>query len=191
MIRFCLILVASGLFFGTLMWSLAQDRPVEMEQGISGEEAPELQVEEWHQLPEGKEKLTIKDYDGKVLIMLFWQSTSKGALDEAFPRLKKLVDHYGADHEKVKFLAVQTAFNNLLDNTPEKMAAMAEQFELGIPFGHWTYTASFPGMGGLRGTYKSPHTPWFVVIGPDRKVLYNGTLVSVDFAIENIDDLIK
>lgn len=186
----CLTFGAIVLIAGALILPAQEAEVPDLEKGIAGEKAPELIVEEWIQLPDGKESLSIKDFEGKVLIMLFFQSTSEGSMTVAFPRLKELADHYSGN-DKVQFLAIQTAFSNLLENTAKKLQPTADQFGLKIPFGHYTYTPSYPGMGGLRGTYKSPHTPWFVVVGPDGTVQYNGTQISVEMSIKNIDDLIK
>jgi hypothetical protein len=190
--KICLHIAIITAIAGMTYFSNAQDKPgeVDIEKGVAGEKAPELIVEKWVQLPEGKESLSIKDFEGKALIMLFFQSTSVGCDTVAFPRLKELVDHYSGN-DKVKFLAIQTAFSNLLDNTAQQLKPKAEKFGLKIPFGHYTYTASYPGMGGLRGTYKSPHVPWFVVVGTDGEVKFNGTQISVEMSIENIDEMIK
>ncbi|MDF1814157.1 MAG: hypothetical protein P1V20_18270 [Verrucomicrobiales bacterium] len=193
--KLCLQIATLSVFFGMPFFVCAQEEAAApaanpLEKGIAGEKAPELIVEEWIQLPDGKESLSIKDFEGKVLVMLFFQSTSKGSHDVAFPRLQELVKHYSGN-DKVKFLAVQTAFSSLLDNTAQQLKPTADKFGLKIPFGHYTYTASYPGMGGLRGTYKSPHVPWFVVIGPDGEVKYNGTQISVEMSIVNIDEMIK
>lgn len=190
--KICLQIAAITVIAGTSFFATAQEEvpAPNIEKGIAGEKAPEFIVEKWIQLPEGKEKLSIADYEGKALIMLFFQYTSAGSMEVAFPRLKELVDHYSGN-DKVQFIAVQTAFSNLLDNTSQQLQPTADKFGLKIPFGHYTYTASYPGMGGLRGTYKSPHVPWFVVVGPDGEVKYNGTQISVEMSIENIDEMIK
>lgn len=190
--KFCLLLATTAIIFGLPFSISAQEEEANpLEKGIAGEQAPEFIVEEWIQLPDGKESLSINDFKGKVLVMLFFQSTSKGSIDVAFPRFQQLVQHYSGN-DKVQFVAVQTAFSSLLDNTADKLKPTADKFGLNnVPFGHYTYTASYPGMGGLRGTYKSPHVPWFVVVGPEGEVKYNGTQISVEMSIVNIDEMIK
>ncbi len=42
--------------------------------GIVGEAAPTWEIEKWFNLPEGKEKLEISDFRGKVLILFNFQS---------------------------------------------------------------------------------------------------------------------
>lgn len=159
--------------------------------GIAGRSAPELKVEKWFQLPAGKEKLTMKDFEGKVLVMLFFQSTGQGNHEMAFPKLKQLADHYQGN-DKVGIIAVQTAMTDLLDNTPDKCMEFAQQYGLSIPFGHYTCTNGYPGMATKRGTYRNSHIPWIVVVGPDRIVKYNGPPeISVEMSIANIDDMIQ
>lgn len=197
--KLCLQFAAVTVIAGSTYFSNAQEKEEApavdpavqeaIEKGVAGEKAPELIVESWIQLPDGKESLSINDFKGKAVVMLFFQSTSVGCDQVAFPRLQDLVKHYKGN-DKIKFIAIQTAFSSLLDNTAKSLQPTADKFGLKIPFGHYTYTASFPGMGGLRGTYKSPHVPWFIVIGPDGIVKYNGTQISVEMSIVNIDEMI-
>ena len=200
-----LILCLSTLYFsvGLPLAGVAQDRDKEevllkdTKQGITKKVAPELKVEKWIQLPEGKKTISIKDYDKKILIMFFFQSWCKGCHKNGFPVLKKLVDHYKGN-DKVQFLAIQTTFEGLTTNTPDKLEPTAKQFELThIPFGHYTKTASFPGIMGPynekaegKGGYNSGGTPWFVVVGPDRIVEYNGFRLDADMAIKSIDKIL-
>ena len=188
MISFSQRILLYFVLLGTALTASAQngEEPKKTE-GIEGKPAPEFVVEKWIQLPEGKKDLKIKDFEGKVLVLLFFQWNNQGAMDVAFPNLKKLSDQYNGN-DKVKFAAIQLAFNNLIVNRPNKLQPTAEKFGLKFPFGHYTFTPSFPGMAG---TYRTPHTPWFVVVGPDGLVKYNGTQISVEHAIENIDDMLK
>ncbi len=188
-----LLLCLSSLYlsFGNLANLASQEREevlmADTKKGITGKEAPELTVEKWIQLPEGKESISIKDYEGKVLIMFFFQHWCKGCHMHGFPVLKKLVDHYASD-DRVQFLAIQTTFEGITTNTVDKLEPTARQFDLEIPFGHYTKTVSFP---GIMGSYNSGGTPWFVVVGPDGKVEYNGFRLDGKMAISNIDGILS
>ena len=187
MINICLRFVFSCLVLCSGVSLYAQDKKEEP-QGIEGMKAAEFIVEKWIQLPAGSDGIKIKDYEDKVLVMLFFQFTSEGSQDVALPKFKKLVDHYGGNSQ-VQFVAIQLAVNNILDNTPDKMQKTSDKFGLkGVPFGHYAVTASFPGM---RYSYRVPHIPWFVVVGPDGVVKHNGVELSVEKSIENIDAMLK
>lgn len=42
--------------------------------GIEGEQAPNWDITEWFNLPDGKEKLEISDFRGRVLMLYNYQS---------------------------------------------------------------------------------------------------------------------
>ncbi len=42
--------------------------------GIEGQEAPKWDIDKWFNLPEGKEKLEISDFRGRVLMLYNYQS---------------------------------------------------------------------------------------------------------------------
>ena len=44
------------------------------ERGIVGRKAPEWEVSDWIQLPEGKEEIQLGDFKGKVVCLYFFQS---------------------------------------------------------------------------------------------------------------------
>ena len=44
------------------------------ERGIVGQKAPEWNVSDWIQLPEGKEEIQLGDFKGKVVCLYFFQS---------------------------------------------------------------------------------------------------------------------
>ena len=172
-------------FLASPLFLSAQDE-VEDLPGIMGEEAPKFNIGKWHQLPEGKDDLEITDFRGKTLVMLLFQYSTPNAHEEAFPMLKRLVEHFQGNDE-IAFLAIQAVGTNRNENTSDKMQAMAEKFELDIPFGHYVMVPEFP---GIVGGYKPEASPWWVVIDRKGKVEWNGPALNDDEAIENLEQMI-
>ena len=158
----------------------------DQQKGIEGQEAPLLNIGDWYQLPEGKDKIEITDYPGKIVVLFFFQHWCQASQEREFPVLKKLVDRYKGN-DGIVFLAVQTAFEGFLDNTPDKLAVAAKKFELDIPFGHYTKVPGFP---GVSGTYKPGGTPWWVIIDRERKVEYNGFILNEEEAVKGFDKML-
>lgn len=162
--------------------AVAQEAP----KGIQGKKAPLLNVSDWYQLPEGKEKVEITDYEGKIVVLLFFQHWCQASQERELPVLKNLVNHY-AGNDGIVFLAIQTAFEGFLDNTPDKLPVTAEKFGLKIPFGHYTKVPEFP---GVSGTYKPGGTPWWVIIDRMGMVEYNGFILNEEEAIKGFDKML-
>lgn len=158
----------------------------EPQKGIAGEKAPLLYVSTWHQLPEGKERIEITDFTDKIVVMLFFQHWCKASQERELPVLKNLVSKYEGN-EGIVFLAIQTAFEGFLDNTPDKLAVTAEKFGLKIPFGHTIKAPEFP---GISGTYKPGGTPWWVIVDRKGIVEYNGFILNEEEAIKNLDKML-
>lgn len=169
-----------------------EETEIEVGEGIIDKKAPEFVVDKWFQLPAGKTKASIKDYEGKVLVLLFFQAAGKGN-DMALPKMKELFTHYKSN-DKVKFLAIQTALDRQLNaNSPEEGLRVAKENGFTFPIGHYNWSPNFPGMVTPAGSYKNTHLPWFVVVSGDGIVKFNGVpfKIDVEFAIKEIDKMIK
>lgn len=158
----------------------------EKPKGIQGQKAPPLDVPTWIQVPEGKQKVEISDYEGKVVVMLFFQHWCEASQKRALPTLKHLVDKFGSN-DGVAFLAVQTAFQGLADNTEDKIKIAAEEFDLAIPFGHTVKTPEFP---TVNGAYQTGGTPWWVIINKEGVVEYNGHYLNPEEAETGLAEML-
>lgn len=158
----------------------------ETQKGIQGQKAPLLNVSDWYQLPEGKDKVEITDYPGKIVVLLFFQHWCEASQKRELPVLQKLTKHYEGN-DGIVFLAVQTAFEGFLDNTPDKLPVTAKNFELKIPIGHYTKVPGFP---GVSGSYKPGGTPWWVIIDRAGMVEYNGFILNEEEAIKGFDKML-
>lgn len=180
--RFCLSLLLVSLIAPISLRAQDEEAP----KGIEGEKAPDLYVTKWINLPEGKEKVDIGDFKGKVVVLLFFQYSTPYAHEEAFPTLKKLVDKY-AGNEDIAFLAIQAVGANRNENTSDKLEVVSKKFDLNIPFGHYVSVPEFP---GVVGSYKLGASPWWVIVGQNGTVEWNGTYLDADGAIENLDKML-
>ncbi len=153
--------------------------------GIAGQQAPNWAVSQWHQLPDGKSKLDVGDYKGKVLYLYFFQSWCPGCHAKGFPNLKTLHDKYKSDAD-VKFAVIQTTFEGHSTNTAKKLAPTAAKYKLPIPFGQ---SAGDRGSPDIMRKYRSGGTPWVVVIDKNGKVQFNDFHLEPSNAIELIDKL--
>jgi len=164
----------------------ALQQPQPPQKGIEGEKAPRLGVRRWIQLPEGKERVDVSDYRGKIIVMLLFQHTCEACHKRAFPTLQDLIEDFG-DEEDVVFLAIQTPFEDFADNTIEKLEPTAEKFGLDIPMGHLTKT---PGFYSVNTAYKTGGTPWWVIIDREGTVEYDGFYLNPEVARENLEKMI-
>ena len=173
------------LILATILTPLALNAQ-ELQKGIEGQKATLINISTWHQLPEGKKELELTDYQGKVIVMLFFQHWCKASQERELPVLKNLVERYKGNDEIV-FLAIQTAFEGFLDNTPDKLRVTAKKFALDIPFGHNIKAQGFP---GISGAYKPRGTPWWVIIDRKGIVEYNGSLLNEEEAVKGFEKLL-
>ncbi len=158
----------------------------EIQKGIQGQKAPLLNVSDWHQLPGGKDKLEITDFEGKIIVLLFFQHWCQASQERELPVLQNLTKHYEGN-DGIVFLAIQTAFEGFLDNTPDKLPVTAKKFGLKIPLGHYTKVPAFP---GVSGAYKPGGTPWWVIIDRQGIVEYNGFILNEEEAIKGFDKML-
>ena len=159
-------------------------KPAKPVQGIVGQQAPEWDVSEWHQLPQGKKDLDIADYKGKVLYLYFFQSWCPGCHSSGFPNLKKLHDKYKND-PNVEFAVIQTTFEGHRINTAAKLKPTAAKYGLPIPFGQ----SSGGGTPAIMTKYRTGGTPWVVLIDKTGMVQFNGFHLDPKTASWAIDQL--
>jgi thiol-disulfide isomerase/thioredoxin len=143
-----------------------------MRTGIVGSPAPPLAGIQWIDgNGEEREPLSLEELGDGFRILYFFQDWCEGCHVHGFPTLSRLVAELGS--ENVGFAAVQTVFEGAEVNTFERLRGNQLRYGLGIPFGH---AAAPPGASNPRvmDAYRSGGTPWFVVIAPDGKVVFDG-----------------
>jgi protocatechuate 3,4-dioxygenase beta subunit len=74
-----------------------------------GQPAPDWNCQDWFNLPEGKESLSLADYRGKTLVLTLWAAFDmNGATDERMKELNYLHEVY-KDDEDIAFLSIHDA----------------------------------------------------------------------------------
>lgn len=137
--------------------------------GISYKKAPELRVPYWIDA-NGQERAPLKLSelgDGYKIIYCF-QFWCPGCHSQGFPTLKRLVN--ALSHIGFGFAVVQTAFEGKTQNTADKLIDMQNKYDLRLPFGHDPSNDNYP---SLMEDYRSAGTPWFILIDPNGKVVFN------------------
>ena len=75
----------------------------------------------------------------------------------------------------VGLAAVQTVFEGSDVNTFDRLRENQQRYGLRVPFGHAAADpASADTMPAIMAAYRSGGTPWFVVVAPDGRVVYDG-----------------
>jgi len=127
-----------------------------------GKPAPHWKdVSHWVNLPEGKESLGPEDFRGKVLVLVFVQKSCQGSQQQMLPLIQNLATQAAGQNAPLAFVAIQTAFQQFEQNTPEAVAEMAETHKITFPFGHAGEEGSPP---HVLYRYKAKGTPWLVLI---------------------------
>ena len=163
----CLAIFA-GLFCVDPLIAQSGAKPTQPVAGILGQQAPQWDVSQWHQLPNGKDDLNIDDYRGKVLYLYFFQSWCPGCHSVGFPNLKKLHDKY-KDDPGVAFVVIQSTFEGHRINTADKLKPTAAKYDLPIPFGQ----SAGGGTPPIMQKYRTGGTPWTVLIDKTGRIQFN------------------
>lgn len=143
-----------------------------MQMGIMGRGAPPLRGIDWIDAGGSRrEPLSLEDLGTGYRILYFFQDWCAGCHAHGFPALVEMVRALAG--RGVGFAAIQTVFEGSDVNRFERLRVNQERYDLAIPFGH----AAAEGQGSVPAImedYRTGGTPWFVVIAPDGRVLFDG-----------------
>lgn len=151
-----------------------------MTPGIAGQLAPALEGVRWLTADgEPSDALQLKALGTGYNVLFFFQDQCPGCHSSGFPTLIRLVH---ALSPRIGFAAVQTVFEDVERNTFDRARANQQRYNLRIPVGH---AAPGPGLTPpvLMTTYRSGGTPWFVVIDPAGRVVFDGFGLDADAVI--------
>ncbi len=149
--------------------------------GILGQQAPRWQVESWFNLPEGQIGIDVYDFKGKTVYLYCFQSWCPGCHKYGFPTLMEMQEQ----HQEVQFVAVQTVFEGFESNTLERARAVANHYDLKIPFGHDSGPDN--NRSAIMKSYRTGGTPWIILIDHNGIVQFNDFHASID----QMNDLIR
>ena len=150
------------------------------EYGIMEQVAPELQVDYW--IDENGEPTTFRlaDHKNKWVVLKCFQSWCLGCHSHGFPALKLMSDALG-DNPNVVFAGIQTVFEGHFTNTVDKVRSIQQQYDLRLPMGHDAGADGNSPITMLQ--YRTGGTPWFIVIDPERQVVFNDYGIDAQKAI--------
>ena len=164
---------------------VAQDRNL----GILGREAPEWDIDWWIDGDGEPTDIRLRDYRGKVVYLMCFQSWCPGCHSVGFPTLQALVKEY-EDNDDVVFVAVQTVFEGFTTNSRDKVRDTQKRYKLDIPMGHDPGSHSPQTWPNVMFNYRSGGTPWVVVIDRKGVVRYNDFHIRPEQAVRLINGLL-
>ncbi len=158
------------IFILLLISFLVQSKPLlPQTYGILNEKAPKWEINQWYQLPEGKKRLELSDFKGKVIYLFCFQAWCPGCHKYGFPTLKYVMNQFKNDSEVV-FIAIQTTFEGFKYNGFEQAKQVAKQYNLNIPIGQ---SGSKNERSKFMVKYRTGGTPWVIIIDKQGIVRYN------------------
>jgi hypothetical protein len=155
-----------------------------METGIVGCPAPELEHVLWiNENGDERAPLTLAELGQDFKILYFFQHWCAGCHSHGFPTFVTLAEKL--QDQGVGLAAVQTVFEVAEVNTFDRLRENQRRYKLRVPFGHAvSEPASANTVPPIMGAYRSGGTPWFVVIAPDCRVVWDGFLLAADGIIQ-------
>lgn len=91
-----------------------------------------------------------------------------------------------AGQDSVALLAVQTVFEGFEVNTYDAMLGFQAEQRLSIPFAHDPGDAATGLRSDILMRYRTGGTPWFIVIDPQDRVVFNDFHVDADGLVRQV-----
>jgi thiol-disulfide isomerase/thioredoxin len=145
-----------------------------METGIVGLTAPRFDHVRWiDENGDERSPLTLAELGQGFKILYFFQDWCAGCHAHGFPTFVTLAEELR--DKRVGLAAIQTVFEGSEVNTFDRLRENQRRYGLRVPFGHAVAdSASAGAVPAIMEAYRSGGTPWFVVIAPDGRVVYDG-----------------
>jgi thiol-disulfide isomerase/thioredoxin len=142
--------------------------------GLVGLPAPPLEHVRWID-DSGAERgpLTLAELGPGYTVLYFFQDWCTGCHAHGFPTFVTLAEEFR--DKEVGLAAIQTVFEGQEVNTFDRLRKNQRRYGLHVPFGHAVAdSASVDAVPPIMEAYRSGGTPWFVVIAPNGRVVYDG-----------------
>lgn len=153
--------------------------------------APELTVPHWIDGKGNKtDAFTLAQHENKWVVLKCFQNWCPGCHATGFPALKKLVKTFGTENENITFAAIQTTFEGHYTNNKQALRPLQLRYDTPIPYGH---DAGDPDLSrenpahypNTMRDYGTRGTPWFIIIAPNRQIVFSHFHLNVDAVIEH------
>ena len=160
-----------------------------METGIVRLPAPPLEQVRWiNENGDERSPLTLAELGQGFTILYFFQGWCAGCHAHGFPTLVTLAAELR--DKGVGFAAIQTVFEGSEVNTFGRLRENQRRYALRVPFGHAVAdSASVDAVPAIMEAYRSGGTPWFVVIAPNGRVVYDGFRLDADGLVQALRPL--
>jgi thiol-disulfide isomerase/thioredoxin len=155
-----------------------------METGIVGLPAPPLEHVRWiNENGDERSPLTLAELGQGYSILYFFQDWCAGCHAHGFPTFVTLAEEFR--NKGVGLAAVQTVFEGSEVNTLDRLRENQRRYGLHVPFGHAVAdSASGDAVPAIMEAYRSGGTPWFVVIAPNGRVMYDGFRLNAERLVQ-------
>lgn len=133
-----------------------------------GRKAPELVVDSWL---DGKDR-TLSSIKEPFIILMMYQKGCLGCEIQGFPTMKRTKNQLDAlgHGDQVAYIALHTVHVDSEKNDPACAKEVADEFGFdGLIVGH--ASGDYP---KVYLDYLASGTPWTVLIGPDRQIMFEG-----------------
>jgi thiol-disulfide isomerase/thioredoxin len=160
-----------------------------MEARVVGLAAPPLENIRWID-EDGEERspLALAELGQGFKILYFFQDWCAGCHAHGFPTFVTLAEELR--DKGVGLAAIQTVFEGSEVNTFDRLRENQRRYGLRVPFGHAVAdSASADAVPAIMEAYRSGGTPWFVVIAPDGRVMYNGFRLDAESLVQTLRPL--
>lgn len=160
-----------------------------METGSVGLRAPPIEHVQWiDENGDERSPLSLAELGQGFKILYFFQDWCAGCHAHGFPTFVTLAEKFR--DKGVGLAVIQTVFEGSEVNTFDRLRENQQRYGLRVPFGHAAAgAASADTMPAIMAAYRSGGTPWFVVIAPDGRVVYDGFRLEADRLVQALRPL--
>jgi len=154
--------------------------------GIEGRPAPEFTLAQTLGA-DGKPTaapLTLASLTGRHKLLYCFQSWCPGCHQSGFPTLAQIVSAFAERPCDLSAAVIQTVFEGFEENNFEALVKTRQRYNLPIPFAHDPGNGREGDGSQVMRAYHSGGTPWFILIGPDGRVLFNDFRVNAGGLID-------